>query len=54
VGDRFIPHCRAQYGQWVGVEVLFMPFRVDRSCYVRDGSLLHMPHGDLPATPPPP
>jgi hypothetical protein len=33
-GVRFIPHCRAQYGQWVGVEVVSMLPSVRRACYV--------------------
>lgn len=32
-GSTFMPHCRAQYGQWVGVAVvLSMPLRVRRVC----------------------
>ena len=33
---RFIPHCRAQYGQCVGVAEFCMPSSVRRPCYARD------------------
>ncbi len=47
-GVRFIPHCRAQYGQCVGVAEFGIPFSVLPACYVRGGPLLRGRHGDLP------
>ncbi|GGT52426.1 hypothetical protein GCM10010256_06320 [Streptomyces coeruleorubidus] len=52
-GVRFIPHCKAQYGQCVGVAVVCIPFSVLRPCYARDGSLLRGRDGNLPAAAPP-
>ncbi|EPJ36549.1 putative Formate dehydrogenase subunit alpha [Streptomyces afghaniensis 772] len=52
-GVRFIPHCRAQYGQCVGVAVVCIPFSLLRPCYARDGSLLRGRDGNLPVATPP-
>lgn len=49
VGVRFIPHCKAQYGQWVGVAVVCIPVSLRRPCYAAGRSPLHGRHGDLPA-----
>lgn len=43
-----MPHCRAQYGQCVGVTEFCMPFSVLRPCYAGDGSVLRGQDGDLP------
>jgi hypothetical protein len=43
-----MPHCRAQYGQCVGVAEFGMPFSVLRPCYADDGSVLSGQDGDLP------
>lgn len=50
-GVRFMPHCRAQYGQCVGVAEFGMPFSVLPPCYAGDGSVLRGRHGDLPIGP---
>lgn len=47
-GVRFIPHCRAQYGQCVGVAEFGMSLSVLRPCYAGEGPLLRAQDGDLP------